>query len=168
MTRTLDSAAREALAERMRFYRDLGLTEFYRRPPDATVADAAVEGQGTDAQAEVVSAAAPAGGRDAGVATSLQEAPANTIQENFFGEDPTIKTRKGFHAPDIGAAVRAEERAGALEAIREIVGFGEGLVGRLLMFDARAMRVETLSYAWDPDNPLSGTNPTLRDLSVHA
>jgi adenylyltransferase/sulfurtransferase len=56
----------------------------------------------------------------------------------------------------------------ALETIREIVGFGEGLVGRLLMFDARAMRFETLSYAWDPDNPLSGTHPTLRDLSVHA
>src|SRR5215831_12711559 len=31
----------------------------------------------------------------------------------------------------------------ALEVIREIVGFGEGLVGRLLMFDARAMRFET-------------------------
>jgi molybdopterin-synthase adenylyltransferase len=56
----------------------------------------------------------------------------------------------------------------ALEAIREIVGFGDGLVGRLLMFDARAMRFETLSYAWDPDNPLSGTHPTIRDLSVHA
>jgi molybdopterin-synthase adenylyltransferase len=56
----------------------------------------------------------------------------------------------------------------ALEAIREIVGFGEGLVGRLVMLDARAMRVENLSYGWDPDNPLSGTNPTIRDLSVHA
>jgi molybdopterin-synthase adenylyltransferase len=48
----------------------------------------------------------------------------------------------------------------ALEAIREIVGgFGDGdqgLVGRLLMIDARAMRFETLRYAWDPDNPLSG------------
>ncbi|MCE3257005.1 MAG: UBA/THIF-type binding fold protein, partial [Nitrobacter vulgaris] len=32
----------------------------------------------------------------------------------------------------------------ALEVIREIVGFGEGLVGRLLMVDARAMRFETL------------------------
>ena len=31
----------------------------------------------------------------------------------------------------------------ALEIIREIVGFGEGLVGRLLMLDARAMRFET-------------------------
>src|SRR5207237_5768763 len=35
----------------------------------------------------------------------------------------------------------------ALEAIREIVGFGEGLVGRLLMVDARRMRFETLRYA---------------------
>jgi hypothetical protein len=24
------------------------------------------------------------------------------------------------------------------------------------MIDARAMRFETLRYAWDPDNPLSG------------
>ena len=32
----------------------------------------------------------------------------------------------------------------ALEVIREIVGFGEGLVGRLLMIDARSMRFETL------------------------
>jgi molybdopterin/thiamine biosynthesis adenylyltransferase len=55
----------------------------------------------------------------------------------------------------------------ALEVIREIVGFGDGLVGRLVMFDARAMRFETLAYAWDPDNPLSGTHPTIRDLSVH-
>lgn len=44
----------------------------------------------------------------------------------------------------------------ALEVIREIVGFGEGLVGRLLLFDARAMRFETLRYAYDPENPLTG------------
>jgi molybdopterin-synthase adenylyltransferase len=55
----------------------------------------------------------------------------------------------------------------ALEVIREIVGFGEGLVGRLLMIDARAMRFETLSYAWDQDNPLSGNKPTIKDLSIH-
>ena len=46
----------------------------------------------------------------------------------------------------------------ALEVIREIVGFGEGLVGRLLLFDARALRFETLSYGWDPDNALNGAN----------
>jgi len=55
----------------------------------------------------------------------------------------------------------------ALEAIREIVGFGEGLVGRLLMIDARAMRFETLRYARDPANPLNGDHPTIRDLSAH-
>ncbi|MGH6683985.1 MAG: adenylyltransferase, partial [Pseudolabrys sp.] len=47
----------------------------------------------------------------------------------------------------------------------EIVGFGEGLVGRLLMVDARAMRFETLSYKCDRDNPLSGEKPTIKDLS---
>jgi molybdopterin-synthase adenylyltransferase len=55
----------------------------------------------------------------------------------------------------------------ALEVIREIVGFGEGLVGRLLMVDARSMRFETLTYSWDPANPLSGEHPTIGDLSMH-
>ncbi len=56
----------------------------------------------------------------------------------------------------------------ALEVIREIVGFGENLVGRLLMVDARAMRFETVGYSWDPGNPLSGEAPTIKDLSGHA
>jgi adenylyltransferase/sulfurtransferase len=55
----------------------------------------------------------------------------------------------------------------ALEAVREIVGFGEGLVGRLLMVDARAMRFETLRYARDPANPLNGDKPGITDLSGH-
>jgi molybdopterin-synthase adenylyltransferase len=45
----------------------------------------------------------------------------------------------------------------ALEIIREIVGFGETLVGRLLLVDALAMRFETIGYGWDPANPLNGT-----------
>ena len=56
----------------------------------------------------------------------------------------------------------------ALEVIREIVGFGESLVGRLVMLDARAMRFETLRYGWDPANPLSGEQPSIGDLSIHA
>ena len=55
----------------------------------------------------------------------------------------------------------------ALEVVREIVGFGEGLVGKLLMIDARDMRFETLHYEWDSGNPLSGQNPAIRDLSFH-
>jgi molybdopterin-synthase adenylyltransferase len=45
----------------------------------------------------------------------------------------------------------------AMEVIREIVGFGEGLVGKLLLIDALYLRFETVTYAWDPANPLSGT-----------
>src|SRR5207237_3416491 len=56
----------------------------------------------------------------------------------------------------------------ALEVIREIVGFGAGLVGRYVMFDARDLRFETIGYAWDPTNPLSGERPTIKDLSIHA
>jgi adenylyltransferase/sulfurtransferase len=56
----------------------------------------------------------------------------------------------------------------ALEVIREVVGFGEGLVGRLLMVDARSMRFETLNYAWDPDNPLTGKKATIKNLDAHA
>ncbi len=48
----------------------------------------------------------------------------------------------------------------ALEVIREIVGFGEGLVGRLLLMDTRSMRFETLRYGWDPENPLNGAGVT--------
>ncbi len=67
----------------------------------------------------------------------------------------------------LGALVGVLGSMMALEVMRKIVGFGEGLVGRLLMVDARAMRFETLNYAWDETNPLSGNNPTIKDLSIH-
>lgn len=44
----------------------------------------------------------------------------------------------------------------ALEVIRAVTGFGEPLVGRLLMVDARSLRFETLRYSWDDANPLNG------------
>jgi molybdopterin-synthase adenylyltransferase len=68
----------------------------------------------------------------------------------------------------LGALAGVVGSMAALEVIREIVGFGEGLVGRLVMLDARAMRFETLRYAWDPANPLTGEHPTIHDLSVHS
>jgi adenylyltransferase/sulfurtransferase len=67
----------------------------------------------------------------------------------------------------LGALAGVVGSMAALEAIREIVGFGEGLVGRLVMLDARAMRFETLRYGWDPSNPLTGEKPTIKDLSGH-
>jgi adenylyltransferase/sulfurtransferase len=67
----------------------------------------------------------------------------------------------------LGALAGVVGSMAALEVIREIVGFGEGLVGRLVMIDARAMRFETLRYAWDPANPLNGEQPTIHGLSMH-
>jgi adenylyltransferase/sulfurtransferase len=105
-----------------------------------------------------------------------------TLRPHERGEDgkPNPSYRCLFPEPPPPGTVPACSEAGilgalpgilgsmmALEVIREIVGFGEGLVGRLLMVDARAMRFETLNYAWDENNPLSGETPTIKDLSVH-
>ena len=45
MAHTVDPAIREALEARLRFYRDLGLTEYYRRPIDPATLDIAEEAQ---------------------------------------------------------------------------------------------------------------------------
>jgi molybdopterin-synthase adenylyltransferase len=56
----------------------------------------------------------------------------------------------------LGALVGVVGAMQALEAIKEILGIGEGLVGRLLLYDARSARFETVAYRWNPDNPLNG------------
>ncbi|MTI44361.1 adenylyltransferase/sulfurtransferase [Roseibium hamelinense] len=47
----------------------------------------------------------------------------------------------------------------AMEVIKEITGTGQGLVGRLMIFDARAFRMETIRYRRSPANPLNGDKP---------
>src|SRR4029079_14095775 len=92
----------------------------------------------------------------------------NPTYRCLFPESPPPGTvPAGSEAGVLGALVGVLGSMMALEVIREIVGFGQGLIGRLLMVDARAMRFETLNYAWDETNPLSGNNPTIKDLSIH-
>lgn len=55
----------------------------------------------------------------------------------------------------------------ATEVLKEILGIGESLTGRLLIYEGLATRFQTVSIAWDPDNPLNGRNPTITDLSIH-
>jgi molybdopterin/thiamine biosynthesis adenylyltransferase len=55
----------------------------------------------------------------------------------------------------------------ATEVVKELLGIGEGLVGRLLLYDALQARFSTVSYSWDPDNPLNGVTPHFHDLSHH-
>ena len=52
----------------------------------------------------------------------------------------------------------------ALEVIKLIVGFGESLVGRLLLFDGRRMQFRELALQKDPDCPVCGERPTVTKL----
>jgi adenylyltransferase/sulfurtransferase len=52
----------------------------------------------------------------------------------------------------------------AAETLKLIIGAGEPLVGRLLLFDALAMRFRELKLRKNPDCPLCGTNPSITKL----
>lgn len=55
----------------------------------------------------------------------------------------------------------------AIETIKELLAIGETLAGRLLIYDALDCRIQTITLASSPDDPLTGTKPTIGDLSSH-
>src|ERR1700678_366996 len=90
----------------------------------------------------------------------------NPTYRCLFPEPPPPGTVPAcVEAGILGALAGVIGSMAALEVIREVVVFGDGLVGGFVMLDARAMRFETLRYGWDPANPLSGDEPTIRDPS---
>ncbi len=103
MAQPFDPATREALLARVRFYRELGLTEFYRRPVDPAVL----------AQVEIQEAA-----------TQLPDtAPQDANAHSQPHEVHPIAPHKPFPAPpEVTATVPAAGRASALEIIREDIG----------------------------------------------
>ena len=112
MVRQLDAATREALVERIRFYRELGLTEFYRRPV-ADAADSAIE-----AVVETVAVEVPAP-----VSVADARGQNDSARSQVITEDQAIPPRKPFPAqPPVAAAVAASDRAAALNIIREEIG----------------------------------------------
>jgi sulfur-carrier protein adenylyltransferase/sulfurtransferase len=52
----------------------------------------------------------------------------------------------------------------ATEAVKIILGVGETLKGRLLLYDALAMRFRELKLRRDPNCPVCGDRPTIREL----
>ena len=111
MAKQLDAATRSALVERVRFYCDLGLTEFYRRPVDT--ATIAAEPEQVDEPVALQIDAEPV----VAEAASADSAP------NIFGEETSIPPRKSIPAPpEVGAAVAAGNRAAALQIIRDEIG----------------------------------------------
>jgi DNA polymerase len=141
---SLDAAGRESVLERLRFYRELGLTEFYRRPLDpallaqweaaradaestaapaatSTVLPAGLSAAHT-AQQTLLSPFAPAG-------NAMQSAPEpaqpdfSAPQPAFSMEGDPIPPRKPLSAPPaVAAAVPPAQRAAALQSIRDEIG----------------------------------------------
>ncbi len=55
----------------------------------------------------------------------------------------------------------------ATEAIKVITGIGETLIGRLLLYDALRMKVRDITLPRDPDCPVCGDAPTIRELVAY-
>jgi DNA polymerase len=106
----LDSATRDALLARIRFYRDLGLTDLYRRPVDPSLL----------AQMPVVPEAQQNPKPGVPEPAFMTEA---AVSQPLPQEDPPIPPRKPLPTPpEIAAAVPPAGRAAALQLIRDEIG----------------------------------------------
>ena len=52
----------------------------------------------------------------------------------------------------------------AIETVKLILGKGDSLIGRLMLFDALKMKFRELKLRKNPDCPVCGTNPTIHEL----
>ena len=105
----------------------------------------------------------------------------------FEGQLTTIKPHEGYpcyrclypEPPPAGLVPNCQE-AGVLgvlagtigvlqagEAIKEILGLGETLADKLLIYDALDMKFRKVGRPKDPDCPLCGNNPTITTLEEH-
>ena len=67
----------------------------------------------------------------------------------------------------LGAAAGVMGTLQALEVMKEIIGVGESLAGRLLIYDALSTNCRTVRFKPDPECALCGANATIHDLSIH-
>jgi len=67
----------------------------------------------------------------------------------------------------LGSVVGVMGTLQATEVLKEILGIGDSLSGRLLIWDALASRLHTARLAPDPNCLACGPHATLRDLSAH-
>jgi uracil-DNA glycosylase len=138
-------ATREALLARVRFYRDLGLTEFYRRPVDP-----ALQAQFETKAETSEKLSAPSIPRTPAEWMGNHDSDSSSLPASTSQEDLTIAPRKPITAPpEVAAHVPPADRLRALEIIREDIGdctrcalhkgrnklvFGDGSPNARLMF----------------------------------
>jgi molybdopterin/thiamine biosynthesis adenylyltransferase len=68
----------------------------------------------------------------------------------------------------LGAVTGVMGSLQATEVLKEVMGIGEGLSGRLLIWDALAARVRTITLPRDPACALCGPNASITSLAAHA
>jgi molybdopterin/thiamine biosynthesis adenylyltransferase len=56
----------------------------------------------------------------------------------------------------------------ATEVLKEIIGIGESMSGRLMIYDALSARFRTVRVKRDPECPLCGPQASIHDLTLHA
>jgi DNA polymerase len=143
LAQPFDPATREALLARVRFYRDLGLTEFYRRPVDPVLI-AQLEAESIPSQGREPDSSwklgAPSFPRLSAERVGNHDPQETHVHQNLGApglasetwdtapqpssqEDHPIPPRKPFPAqPEIPNAIPAAERSAALQLIREDIG----------------------------------------------
>jgi molybdopterin/thiamine biosynthesis adenylyltransferase len=67
----------------------------------------------------------------------------------------------------LGAVTGVMGTMQATETLKEIMGIGDSLAGRLLIWDALSARVRTVNLRPDPACALCGPDATIHDLSAH-
>ncbi len=67
----------------------------------------------------------------------------------------------------LGAVTGVMGSLQATEVLKEVIGIGESLSGRLLIWDALSARMRTIKLPRDPACALCGDHPSITDLSAH-
>lgn len=67
----------------------------------------------------------------------------------------------------LGAVTGVMGSLQAMEVLKELLGLGAGLAGKLLIYEALASSFRIVKLNWDPENPLTGRTPRIHDLSGH-
>ena len=80
---------------------------------------------------------------------------------------PPNQTLSCQQAGILGAITGVLGSLQTLEIIKELLGLEGSLVGKLLLYNALTVWFRTMRINWDPNNPLNGLHPTIKDLSLH-
>ena len=82
-----------------------------------------------------------------------------------FGTQPEDTKESCADVGVLGALAGSMGSLQAVEVIKELLGIGDSLAGRLLLYDALGTTFRTVQVPNDPACPLCGSQPSIRDLS---